>query len=70
MPRGLDGYFIKYGITKSDLQIIESTCNVNEIEPDWLKEEILAPYQARKNEGKTVDANATYRIVRDALNKL
>jgi hypothetical protein len=70
MPRGLDGYFIKYGITQSDLQIIESTCNVNEIVPEWMEEEILAPYQARKNEGKTIDANATYRIIRDALNRL
>ena len=68
--KGLDGYFIKYGISQMDLQIIENVCQVADVDSDWLEEEILAPYQTKRNTGSTMDADATYKIIKNALNKL
>lgn len=65
MPKGLDGYFMKYGITQADLKIIEDACNVNDVTPEWLEEEVLAPYQSKKiggdnGGGKTTLFEAIY----------
>ena len=68
--KGLDGYFMKYGISQMDLQIIENVCQVADVEADWLEEEILAPYQTKRNSGATMDAEATYKIIKNALKAL
>lgn len=68
--KGLDGYFMKYGITQMDLQIIESVCQVAEVDPDWLEEEILAPYQQYKNSGDEVKGDVVEKILNKALDNL
>ena len=68
--RGLDGTFMKYGITQNDLSIIEDVCQVADVDSDWVEELIWAPCQKRRNEGKSMDAEATYKIIKDALKEL
>lgn len=70
MPRGLDGYFIKYGITREDLAIIDQACSAKGIDPDWLQEEVLAKFQERKNSGKPTTAEYAYKIISKALKQL
>lgn len=69
MPKGLDGFFIKYGITEEDLGIIEQACNAKGIDPAWLQEEILAKLQERKNDenSRTVGDMTIRNIVAKAI---
>ena len=70
--KGLDGFFMKYGITEMDLQIIKSVCQAADVDSDWLEEEILAKYQEhRKNISKDEKLNeAVYKSMKKALEKL
>lgn len=70
MPRGLDGFFIKYGITQEDLAIINQACEAKGVNPDWLQEEVLAKFQERKNSGKPMGEEAIYKIVKKAVDNL
>lgn len=68
--KGLDGYFMKYGISQMDLQIIENVCQVADVEADWLEEEILAPIQKRRNSGAKMTIESASKIINQALTKL
>ena len=68
--KGLDGYFLKYGITEMDLKIIEDVCQTADIDNEWLEEEILAPYQKRRNSGAKMTKEAAYKIIDKALQQL
>lgn len=68
--KGLDGYFMKYGISKADIDIIKNVCQAADVESDWLEEEVLAPYQKRRNSGAKMTVDSAYKILNTALNKL
>lgn len=68
--KGLDGYFMKYGISQMDLQIIENVCQAADIESDWLEEEILAPIQKRRNSGAKMTVDSASKIINQALKEL
>jgi len=68
--KGLDGYFMKYGISKTDIDIIENVCQAADVESDWLEEEVLAVYQKRRNSGAKMTVDSAYKILNTALNKL
>ena len=68
--KGLDGYFLKYGITEMDLKIIEDVCQTEDIESEWLEEEILAPYQKRRNSGAKITKDSVKNIINSALQEL
>lgn len=68
--KGLDPTFIKYGISQSDLSIIEDVCQVDDVDRDWLEQLILAPCQEYRNSGKNLNAEATCKIIKDALKQL
>lgn len=68
--KGLDGYFLKYGITQMDLKIIEDVCQTADVDNEWLEEEILAPYQKRRNSGAKMTKEAAYKIIDKALQQL
>lgn len=68
MKKGLDGYFIKYGITEEDLAIINQACNAMDINSDWFQEEILAKLQELKNNSNgTIGESAINKIVSNAV---
>jgi len=68
--KGLDEYFLKYGITEMDLKIIEDVCQTADIDNEWLEEEILAPYQKRRNSGAKISDDFVKSIINRALEKL
>ena len=68
--KGLDGYFLKYGITQMDLKIIEDVCQTADVDNEWLEEEILAPFQKRRNSGAKMSKDAAYKIIDKALQQL
>ncbi len=68
--KGLDSFFLNYGITEDDLKIIDNVCQTDGIDEDWLKSEILAPYQERKITGANITTDNVKNIIRRALNQL
>lgn len=48
MAKGIDPKFVHYGIRKDDLAMIEAICEAEGIDFDWLSEDILKAYHAKK----------------------
>ena len=55
MKKGIDKTFMDYGIRKEDLAIVEATCELQGIDPEWLKEYILHPYNLEKSKSELPD---------------
>ena len=49
MKKSLDRTFLNYGIRQEDMLLIESACQTDGIDADWLKDCILKPYQEERN---------------------
>ena len=49
MKKGLDRTFLNYGIREDDMMLIESACQSEGIDADWLKDCILKPFQDERN---------------------
>ena len=41
-----------YGIRKDDLMIVVTTCEMNGIDSEWLKECVLKPYNTEKSKSE------------------
>lgn len=67
MKKGLDRCFLHYGIKQEDMNIIEQACVDNDIDAEWVKENILKPYQDEKNNQNFVDEKKLTKIMKQAL---
>ena len=63
MAKGLDNKFLHYGIRKEDLSMIEAICDAEQIDFEWLSEEILKAYHAKKVDVIEIDDAATEETV-------
>lgn len=70
MAKGIDQKFVHYGIRKDDLSMIEAICDAEDIDFEWLSEEILKTYHARKVDVIEIDDSSTEEIVRAAIQKI
>ena len=70
MKTSIDSNFMHFGIRKDDLTIIEALCGKENIDFNWLSEEILKPYHARKVDFIEIDDAATEDIIRAAIEKI
>ena len=70
MATGLDQKFVHSGIRKDDLSMIEAICEAESIDFEWLSEEILKAYHARKVDAIEIDDAATEEIIRAAIQKI
>ena len=70
MAKGIDQKFVHYGIRKDDLSMIEAICDAENIDFEWLSEEILKAYHARKVDVIEIDDSSTEEIVRAAIHKI
>ncbi len=70
MAKGIDQKFVHYGIRKDDLSMIEAICDAEDIDFEWLSEEILKAYHARKVDVIEIDDSSTEEIVRAAIQKI
>ena len=70
MAKGIDQKFVHYGIRKDDLAMIESICDQECIDFEWLSEEILKEYHAKKVDVIEIDDVATEQIIRNAIQKI
>ena len=69
MKKGLDRTFLHYGIRQEDMNIIEDAARNADIDPDWLKENILKPYNEARNE-EAVDEKKLRKILNKALKEV
>lgn len=70
MAKGIDRKFVHYGIRKEDLSMIEAICDADGIDFDWLSEEILKEYHAKKVDVIEMSNGDTEEIIRAAINKI
>ena len=70
MAKGIDSKFVHYGIRRDDLSMIEAICDAEGIDFDWLSEEILKTYHARRVDDIEIDDAATEEILRAAIEKI
>lgn len=70
MAKGIDSKFVHYGIRRDDLSMIEAICATEQIDFDWLSEEILKVYHARKVDVIEIDDASTEDIIRAAIQKI
>ena len=49
MKKSLDRTFLNYGIRQEDMQLIESACQSEGIDADWMKDCILKPFHDERN---------------------
>lgn len=68
--KGIDQKFVHYGIRKEDLAMIEAICETEGINIDWLSEEILKAYHAKKVDAIEIDDATTEEIIRTAIQKI
>ncbi len=70
MAKGIDQKFVHYGIRRDDLAMIEAICDAESINFDWLSEEILKAYHAKRVDAIEIDDAATENIIRAAIQKI
>ena len=72
MRKGIDRTFLHYGIRQEDMRLIEGACTTNEIDEDWLKEQILRSYQTEKSVSPTdtVEDRNVEKILKKALKQI
>lgn len=70
MAKGIDQKFVHYGIRKDDLSMIEAICDAEDIDFEWLSEDILKAYHAKKVDAIEIDDATTEDIIRAAIQKI
>ncbi|MBP5344732.1 MAG: hypothetical protein J6Y99_00810 [Bacteroidales bacterium] len=70
MAKTIDRLFLQYGVRDEDMQIIEQSCMDNEIDAEWMKSFILAPYQELRTNGNTVEEKEVRKLLKNALRNL
>ncbi len=70
MAKGIDQKFVHYGIRKDDLYMIEAICDAEGIDFEWLSEDILKAYHAKKVDAIEIDDVTTEDIIRAAIQKI
>lgn len=67
MAQGLDHKFLHYGIREDDLAMIKSLCIANDIDFDWMSEEVLRKYHAAKVDKIEMTDSDTEIIINEAI---
>lgn len=70
MRKGLDQKFLHYGIRRDDLELIESLCDKYQLDRDWITEEILRKYHARKVDAIEISDSDTEQVIASAIQKI
>ena len=64
---GLDNNFVNYGIRKDDLATIEALCMAEQLDFEWMKEEVLRVYHNRRVTDIELTDGDTEKIINKAL---
>ena len=64
---GLDNNFVNYGIRKDDLATIEALCMAEQLDFEWMKEEVLREYHKHRVTDIELTDGDTEKIINKAL---
>ena len=67
MRKGIDSTFLHFGVRNEDMSLIEQTCQDSDINTEWLKEQILKPYNEERNNQNFVEEKKLTKILKKAL---
>ena len=67
MRKGIDSTFLHYGVRNEDMALIEQACQDSDIDTEWLKEQILKPYNEERNNQNFVEEKKLTKIMKKAL---
>lgn len=70
MRKGIDSTFLHYGVRTEDMVLIEQACKDSDIDTEWLKEQILKPYNEERNNQNFVEEKKLTKILKKALKNL
>ena len=72
MKKSLDRTFLNYGIRQEDMQLIESACQSEGIDADWMKDCILKPFHDERNNQNEAELEdkKVMRILKKALKEI
>lgn len=70
MSKGIDQKFVHYGIRREDLSTIEALCMQEGLDFDWLSEEVLKAYHAKKVDVIEISDTDAEDIIRAAIAKI
>lgn len=70
MAKGIDNKFVHYGIRRDDLSMIKAICEAEGIDFEWLSEDILKSYHAKKVDVIEIDDKTTEDVIRAAVQKI
>ena len=70
MRKGIDSMFLHYGVRNEDMAMIEQSCQDSDINADWLKDNILKPYNEERNNQNVVEEKKLIKILKKALKNL
>ena len=65
--KGIDSTFLHYGVRNEDMSLIEQACQDSDINTEWLKEQILKPYNEERNNQNFVEEKKLTKILKKAL---
>ena len=57
-------------VRKEDMELISQTCRDCGIDDEWLRENILRPYNDERNKQTVVEQKKLTRIIKKALNNI
>ena len=69
MKKSIDRCFLHYGIRQEDMSIIEQVSQQADIDAEWLKENILKPYNEARNE-ENIDDKRLRKLLNSAIKKI
>ena len=70
MVKGLDNKFLHYGIRKKDMSLIEALCEKHELDFNWVSEEILRKYHAKKVDAIEITDMETEAVIKAAIQQI
>jgi hypothetical protein len=70
MEKGLDNKFLHYGIRNEDMQLIKALCEKHEVDFNWVSEDILRNYHAKKVDSIEITDNETEAVIKSAIQQI
>lgn len=67
---GLDNNFVNYGIRRDDLRTIEALCTAEQMDYEWMKDEVLREYHKRRVTDIELSDADTEAVINKALQSI
>ena len=70
MKKSVDKCFLHYGIRQEDMNLIEQYCQTEGVDAEWLKDNILQPYQEESTKEGGIEDRKMKSLINKALTRI